>query len=226
VMSESTPEITEQAVLVRTRGVTLQGLLGVPAKARGVILFAHGSGSGRFSPRNNFVAHRLQAGGFITLLVDLLEESEADDRRKVFDIALLADRLLTAKAWLEEDPRTRTRLIGYFGASTGAGAALQAAAREPSSIGAVVSRGGRPDLAERYLPLVAAPTLFIVGGEDFAVIQMNKEAFVQLTCTKELVIVPGATHLFEEPGTLEQVADHAHRWFQLSLNQSGEHSRT
>ncbi|MGH7257484.1 MAG: dienelactone hydrolase family protein [Nitrospiraceae bacterium] len=220
-MSESTPETTEQAVVVRTGGVTLQGLLGVPTKAHGVILFAHGSGSGRFSPRNNFVARRLQAGGFITLLVDLLEESEADDRRRVFDIALLADRLLAAKAWLEEDPRTRTRLIGYFGASTGAGAALQAAARELSSIGAVVSRGGRPDLAERYLPLVAAPTLLIVGGEDFAVIQMNKEAFVQLTCPKELVIVPGATHLFEEPGTLEQVADHAHRWFQLSLNQSG-----
>ena len=227
VMGEPPPVGTEQAALVRAGGVTLHGLLGVPAEARGVILFAHGSGSGRFSPRNNFVARKLQAGGFATLLVDLLEESEADDRRKVFDIALLADRLLAAKAWLEEDPRTRTRLIGYFGASTGAGAALQAAAREPASIGAVVSRGGRPDLAERYLPLVAAPTLLIIGGEDLPVVQMNKEAFVQLTCPKELVIVPGATHLFEEQGALEQVADHAQRWFQLSLNQnSGEHPRT
>ena len=224
VMAEPLSDAPEQAVLVRAGGVTLQGLLGVPEEARGVILFAHGSGSGRFSPRNNFVARRLQAGGFATLLVDLLEEPEADDRRKVFDIALLADRLLAAKAWLEQDPRTRTRLIGYFGASTGAAAALQAAARQPASIGAVVSRGGRPDLAERYLPLVAAPTLLIVGGEDLPVIQMNKEAFVQLTCPKELIIVPGATHLFEEPGTLEQVADHAQRWFQRSLNRSsGEH---
>lgn len=226
-MSKSNPGKTEQTVLVSAGGVTLQGILGVTAEARGVILFAHGSGSGRFSPRNNFVARRLQGGGFATLLVDLLEESEADDRCKVFDIDLLADRLLAAKAWLGEDPRTRTLLVGYFGASTGAGAALQAAARESATIGAVVSRGGRPDLAKRYLPLVAAPTLLIVGGEDFSVIQMNEEAFTQLTCPKKLVIVPGATHLFEEPGKLEQVADHARRWFQLYLDPNGrEHSGT
>ena len=210
----------ESRVTIHEGTLALQGILGLPPQATAVVLFAHGSGSGRLSPRNNFVARRLQAGGFATLLVDLLEEPEADDRRKVFDIALLAGRLLAAKAWLEQDPRTRTRRIGYFGASTGAAAALQAAARQPASIGAVVSRGGRPDLAERYLSLVAAPTLLIVGGEDLPVIQMNKEAFVQLTCPKELIIVPGATHLFEEPGTLEQVADHAQRWFQRSLNRS------
>ncbi len=210
----------ESRVTIHEGTLALQGILGLPPQVTAVVLFAHGSGSGRLSPRNNFVARRLQAGGFATLLVDLLEEPEADDRRKVFDIALLADRLLAAKAWLEQDPRTRSLPIGYFGASTGAAAALQAAARQPVSIGAVVSRGGRPDLAERYLPLVVAPTLLIVGGEDLPVIQMNKEAFAQLTCPKELIIVPGATHLFEEPGTLEQVADHAQRWFQRSLNRS------
>jgi putative phosphoribosyl transferase len=210
----------ESRVTIHEGTLALQGILGLPPQATAVVLFAHGSGSGRLSPRNNFVARRLQAGGFATLLVDLLEASEADDRRKVFDIALLADRLLATKAWLEEDPRTRTRLIGYFGASTGAGAALQAAAREPASIGAVVSRGGRPDLAERYLPLVVAPTLLIIGGEDFPVIKMNKEAFVQLTCPKELVIVPGATHLFEEPGALERVAEEARKWFNLYLRSS------
>jgi putative phosphoribosyl transferase len=179
-----------------------------------VVAFAHGSGSGRFSPRNNFVARHLQQNGLATLLLDLLTPDEADDRRKVFDIDLLADRLLLAKAWLEEEPRTRNLGIGYFGASTGAGAALQAAARDPLKIQAVVSRGGRPDLAESYLASVTAPTLLIVGGDDEPVIEMNQSAYDLLTCEKKLIIVPGATHLFEEPGTLEQVADHAGKWFQ------------
>jgi putative phosphoribosyl transferase len=147
----------------------------------------------------------------------LLTPEEADDRHKVFDIDLLADRLLLAKAWLEAEPRTNNLGIGYFGASTGAGAALQAAAREPSHVKAVVSRGGRPDLAEPYLHRVTAPTLLIVGGWDEPVIEMNQEAYELLTGEKKMIIVPGATHLFEEPGTLEQVAEQAGRWFQRYL---------
>ncbi|WHZ27957.1 MAG: Protein-L-isoaspartate O-methyltransferase [Nitrospira sp.] len=203
----------EHTVRITKGHITLEGILGLPAEPRGVVVFAHGSGSGRLSPRNNFVARRLQQNGLSTLLLDLLTDEEADDRRKVFDVNLLADRLLTAKGWLEAEPRTRNLGIGYFGASTGAGAALQAAAREPSNIKAVVSRGGRPDLAEPYLPSVTAPTLLIVGGHDEPVIEMNQSAYDLLTCEKKLVIVPGATHLFEEPGTLEQVAEQAGRWF-------------
>lgn len=201
-----------------TKGkLVLEGILGLSTDSRGVVVFAHGSGSGRLSPRNNFVARRLQQGGLATLLLDLLTEEEADDRRKVFAIDLLADRLLLAKSWLETEPRTRNLGIGYFGASTGAGAALQAAVREPSNVKAVVSRGGRADLAEPYLPSVTAPTLLIVGGHDEPVIEMNQSAYDLLTCEKKLVIVPGATHLFEEPGTLEQVAEHAGKWFQQYL---------
>ncbi|MFZ1804443.1 MAG: dienelactone hydrolase family protein [Nitrospira sp.] len=201
--------------------MTLEGILGFSVDPRGIVVFAHGSGSGRFSPRNMFVARQLQRDGFATLLLDLLTEVEADDRRNVFDINLLADRLLLAKGWLEAEPRAQHLKIGYFGASTGAGAALQAAAREPSNIKAVVSRGGRPDLAEPYLPSVTAPTLLIVGGHDEPVIEMNQAAYDLLTCEKKLIIVPGATHLFEEPRTLEQVAEHAGRWFQRYLQQIG-----
>ena len=212
-MKQSAGKRREQAVEVKTGRVRLQGILGLPASMTGVVLFAHGSGSGRLSPRNTFVAHTLQEGGLATLLLDLLEEEEAEDRRKVFDIDLLADRLLAATEWLAQEPATQGMQVGYFGASTGAGAALQAAARAPESVAAVVSRGGRPDLAMPYLPRVKAPTLLIVGGHDVPVIQMNQEALAQLICPKELVIVPGATHLFEEPGTLEQVAGLALRWF-------------
>jgi len=206
-----------QAVQITGGRLILAGLLSVPAGAPGLVIFAHGSGSGRLSPRNNFVSRHLQQAGFATLLLDLLTEEEADDRRKVFNIDLLADRLLLAKGWSETDPRTRYLTLGYFGASTGAGAALQAAAREPSNIKAVVSRGGRPDLAESYLPSVTVPTLLIVGGHDEPVIEMNQVAYELLTCEKRLIIVPGATHLFEEPGTLEQVAEHASRWFGWQL---------
>ena len=206
--------MNEQAVRLTRGGLTLEGVLGLPTQALGRVVFAHGSGSGRFSPRNNFVARHLQQGSVATLLLDLLTPDEAEDRRKVFDIDLLADRVLVAKAWLAQDDRTKGLAIGYFGASTGAGAALQAAARDPSSIQAVVSRGGRPDLAESYLPTVTAPTLLIVGGDDEPVIEMNRAAYRLLTCPKRLVIVPGASHLFEEPGTLEQVAEHALTWFQ------------
>ena len=207
----TTPQ--EHGVKITKGKLVLEGILSLPTSTHGIIVFAHGSGSGRWSPRNSFVARHLQQDGLATLLLDLLTEEEAEDRRKVFDIDLLADRLLLAKAWLETQPQTQNLGIGYFGASTGAGAALQAAAREPSKVKAVVSRGGRPDLAEPYLPWVAAPTLLIVGGHDGLVIEMNQAAYDLLTCEKKLVIVPGATHLFEEPGTLEQVAEHAGRWF-------------
>lgn len=210
----------EQPVTVTVGRVRLQGILGLPEQPAGVVLFAHGSGSGRLSPRNTFVARTLQEGGMATLLLDLLEEQEAEDRRKVFDIDRLADRLLAATDWLSQHPATQGQRLGYFGASTGAGAALQAAARSPASVTAVVSRGGRPDLAAPYLPQVTAPTLLIVGGNDVPVIRMNEEALALLTCPKELVIVPGATHLFEEPGTLEQVAELALRWFRRYLSPS------
>lgn len=190
----------------------LRGVLAVPAAAVGVVAFAHGSGSGRFSPRNQFVARALQEAGLATLLLDLLEAEEAEDRNKVFDIALLAERLRSAANWLSQDPRTGNLCLGYFGASTGAGAALVAAARDPGAVGAVVSRGGRPDLAHAELQAVQAPTLLIVGGNDDVVIDLNQQALRLLSCPKKLVIVPGATHLFEEPGTLEQVADLAKDW--------------
>lgn len=191
----------------------LMGILKVPADALGVVAFAHGSGSGRFSPRNQFVADMLNDAGIATLLLDLLELEEADDGTKVFDIGLLAQRLQSAADWLRNEPETRAMSLGYFGASTGAGAALVAAARKPELVNAVVSRGGRPDLAGVHLSQVQAPTLLIVGGNDDVVIDLNKQALDRLRCPKNLVIVPGATHLFEEPGTLEEVAILAKNWF-------------
>jgi len=195
----------------------LSGILRVPSGAAGVVAFAHGSGSGRFSPRNQFVARALEEGGLATLLLDLLEEEEAEDRAKVFDIQLLAERLQIAGDWLRHEPETSALRLGYFGASTGAGAALVAAARNPSGVGAVVSRGGRPDLAQTSLSAVQAPTLLIVGGNDEPVLELNEQALRLLRCLKELVIIPGATHLFEEPGTLEEVARLAKQWFVRNL---------
>ena len=203
----------EQAVTITLDGLSLSGFLGIPRNAKGIVLFAHGSGSGRLSPRNRFVAHHLQQGGIATLLIDLLMTDEEGDRRNVFDIDLLADRVLMASAWLRHSPGTKHLPLGYFGASTGAGAALEAAARASFPVAAIVSRGGRPDLAERYLPDVGAPTLLLVGGDDQPVIEMNQEAYRLLRCPKQLTIIPGATHLFEEPGTLEQVAEYALQWF-------------
>lgn len=205
-------------ITIAEDGIVLEGILGLPPTPKGVIAFAHGSGSGRFSPRNQFVARVLEGGGFATLLLDLLTPDEADDRSKVFDIDLLADRLLLARQWLQTHARTKGLRAGYFGASTGAGAALQAAARRPEAVAAVVSRGGRPDLARHYLSSVTAPTLLLVGGEDGPVIGMNEAALAQLTCPKRLMIIPGATHLFEEPGTLEQVAQAALHWFHRYLH--------
>jgi len=200
-------------VIIPAGKATLRAIFGLPSQPKGVVAFAHGSGSGRLSPRNNFVARVLQEGGIATLLADLLEESEELDRRNVFDINLLADRLLANAEWLHQLPETHGLPIGYFGASTGAAAALQAAARETDEVAAVVSRGGRPDLAMTFLHLVQSPTLFIVGGEDRPVIPLNESAFKRLNCPKEMVIVPGATHLFEEPGALERVAELARDWF-------------
>jgi putative phosphoribosyl transferase len=168
------------------------------------------------------VARILEDAGLATLLLDLLEEEEAEDRQTVFDIELLAERLQSAVHWLRQDPATSGLRLGYFGASTGAGAALVAAARQPSAVGAVVSRGGRPDLARDHLSAVEAPTLLIVGGDDYVVIELNKQALRLLCCHKELVIIPGATHLFEEPGTLEEVARLAKEWFVRYLTPLGQ----
>jgi putative phosphoribosyl transferase len=199
----------------------LEGNLLLPANASGVVLFAHGSGSSRFSSRNRYVAEQLREAGLGTLLIDLLtpEEEQIDMRTAHlrFDIELLADRLLGAIEWLDQEKATRTMKAGLFGASTGGGAALVAAARRPDRIAAVVSRGGRPDLAGASLPRVEAPTLLIVGGDDTPVIAMNRDAYRQMQCVRRLEIVPGATHLFEEPGALEQVARLAGGWFMQYL---------
>ncbi|MCS6976247.1 MAG: dienelactone hydrolase family protein, partial [Gemmatales bacterium] len=211
----------EREVIIPADRRSLPGILKVPADAKGVVAFAHGSGSGRFSPRNQFVASVLNQAGLATLLLDLLEEAEAADREKVFDIELLAMRLQSAADWLRQEPATRSLRLGYFGASTGAGAALVAAARQPSTVAAVVSRGGRPDLAAEYLPAVQAPTLLIVGGHDELVLELNRQALRLLNCPKELVVVPGASHLFEEPGTLEEVARLAKEWFLRHLAAAG-----
>jgi putative phosphoribosyl transferase len=206
-------ELRERDVKIPTAGRELSGTMGLPRGATGMVLFAHGSGSGRFSPRNQLVARALQGAGLGTLLIDLLGDDETDDRRKVFDIELLADRVLAAALWLGHEPETRGLRLGFFGASTGAAAALVAAARRPELAAAIVSRGGRPDLARGDLPDVTAPTLLIVGGWDEDVIELNRQALALLRCPRELEIVPGATHLFPEPGALEEVARLAARWF-------------
>lgn len=208
----------ETLIKVRSGSYLLEGVLCVPPGAKGVVVFAHGSGSSRHSPRNRFVAHSLQEAGLATLLIDLLEENEAENRDKVFDMELLASRLQGAADWLGAYPETRAMRLGYFGASTGAGAALVAAARQPEAVGAVVSRGGRPDLAGDELLKVEAPTLFLVGSDDEPVIRLNQQALAKLHCPSQLIIVPGATHLFSEAGTLEEVAGHARNWFLKHLS--------
>jgi len=199
----------------------LQGILTVPKDSKGIVLFAHGSGSGRLSPRNQFVAKKLAESGLATLLMDLLtpEEESVDEltRQYRFDIDLLAERLIGTAEWLRGQNETKNLTIGYFGASTGAAAALVAAAKQGDLIKAVVSRGGRPDLALDGIEHVTAPTLLIVGGDDFGVIELNEKAFQALHAPKKLEIVPGATHLFEEAGTLEVVATLATNWFLAHL---------
>ena len=201
------------AVEIPVGTVVLQGDLQVPERAAGVVVFAHGSGSGRHSPRNRFVADVLYRAGLGTLLLDLLTPDEEAARANVFDIELLAGRLTAATVWLGTHPKTADSRVGYFGASTGAGAALWAAADAEQRVWAVVSRGGRPDLAARRLPQVLSPTLFIVGSKDKTVLGLNQQAQAQLHCPNRLTIVDGATHLFEEPGTLAEAATHARDWF-------------
>ena len=207
----------ECPVQITAGNVILDGSLCIPEEAKGVTAFAHGSGSSRHSPRNQYVARVLRHAGLATLLFDLLTaEEEAEDietARLRFNIRLLAQRLIAATDWLKDNAGTRKLGIGYFGASTGAAAALIAAAERPDIVAAIVSRGGRPDLAGKVLPRVKAPTLLIVGGHDFPVIEINQEALAKLNVEKELAVVPGATHLFEEPGALDEVAKLAASWF-------------
>jgi len=211
-----TPYVEQSAVVPVTAG-RLQGQLHVPQGAVGCVIFAHGSGSSRHSPRNKYVTEVLHEHGLGTLLIDLLtpEEEEIDSRTRElrFDISGLADRLIRASAWVRRNQNTSILPVGYFGASTGSAAALVAAAEDPDGVGAIVSRGGRPDLARSYLSRVRAPTLLIVGGADAPVIRMNEDAQAQIRSSVRMEIIPGATHLFEEPGALEKVAELASAWF-------------
>jgi putative phosphoribosyl transferase len=204
-------------VAIPVNGVKLDGMLVVPKSAKGIVLFVHGSGSSRLSPRNNFVAGELNNAGYGTLLMDLLTEQEDAQYENRFDIDLLTWRLERATQWIMEQPQCAALAIGYFGASTGAAAALNAAATFGSTIGAVVSRGGRPDMAMDALANVRSPTLFIVGSLDHEVLQLNRKAYEKLQAKKHLAIVKGATHLFEEPGTLQEVANLAAAWFSRHL---------
>ncbi len=214
-------EPEEYRVRIPAGDVTLEGNLHLTPNAGGIVVFAHGSGSSRHSPRNRFVARHLQEVGLATLLFDLLTSDEEFAERATghlrFDIKMLAGRLAQVTDWLQQQPQTRALKIGYFGASTGAAAALVAAAEHPRGVSAIVSRGGRPDLAGSALARVKAPTLLLVGGEDAVVIDLNQKAFEQLQVEKNLQIIPGATHLFEEPGALEEVADLARQWFEHYL---------
>lgn len=213
----SPQQVSERLVQVSAGAVKLEGTLGIPKSAQGIVLFAHGSGSSRHSPRNRFVAELLRQAGLATLLIDLLTlEEEAIDQRTGqhrFNIGLLARRLVSATDWLDRFPETRNLKLGYFGASTGAAAALVAASERPDVVSAVVSRGGRPDLAGAALAEVRAPTLLIVGGHDLSVLALNREALAKLKGEKRLEIIPEATHLFEEPRALEGVAALARDWF-------------
>ena len=215
---DAAPALTTRLVDIPVDSVHMEGLLTLPTGARGIVLFAHGSGSSRHSPRNNFVARVLNEKGMGTLLLDLLTLTENLDYHTRFDMTLLTHRLLVATRWIKLQPQTRQLPLGYFGASTGAAAALQAAAALGPDVRAVVSRGGRPDLAGSHdLTRVKSPTLLLVGGRDEEVLALNHEAYARLPCTKELLVIPGATHLFDEPGTLDEVARQASGWFRHYL---------
>jgi putative phosphoribosyl transferase len=220
------PVVVYRRVEVAVYPVRLPGDLAVPAGAVGVVIFAHGSGSSRTSPRNAAVADRLNRAGLATLLFDLLTPAEAEDRAKVFDVGLLAGRLLAATRWMGTWPDYGSFPVGFFGASTGAAAALVASARLPADVSAVVSRGGRPDLAGAALDSVTCPTLLLVGGEDAEALELNREADRRLHCERRLDVVPGAGHLFEEPGALERVADLAAEWFSKHLGEAPRRERT
>lgn len=207
------PAVGEQDVVIQTDGAHLAGTVAIPDRARGVVVFVHGSGSSRHSPRNRHVARILNRAGFATVLFDLLTAHEELDRANVFDVGLLSGRLVDVVRWAQAHPRLAGLPVGYFGASTGAAAALAAAAVDPSNVSAVVCRGGRPDMAEDLLAHVEAPTLLIVGGHDWTVLRHNRSAQDRLRCRNQLAVVPGAGHLFEEPGALDVVADSARDWF-------------
>jgi len=220
-MAKTPPRPPPRPQAIRIAPVGLEGILGLPPEAQGIVLFAHGSGSSRLSPRNTRVADVLQRAGFATLLFDLLTVEEAADRARVFDIPLLSERLDMAADWVRGAEMTKDLPIGLFGASTGAAAALVAAAQLGEAIGAVVSRGGRPDLAgEDVLDRVKAPTLLIVGGTDWQVLDLNRAAFARLRCEKDLQVVPGASHLFEEEGALDAVVELARQWFARHLRRA------
>lgn len=217
------PAAFEKLVRIPADYAHMEGMLALPEKAQGLVLFAHGSGSSRHSPRNNYVAQVLRDAGIGTLLMDLLTPEEDMDYQTRFDIPLLTRRLLAATSWIKGQRELQNLPIGYFGASTGAAAALQAAAAVGIEIGALVSRGGRPDLAGTHaLHQVQCPVLLLVGGHDDVVIDLNQDAYEQLHCVREMVIVPAATHLFDEPGTLEEVARQAALWFGRYLRKSVE----
>lgn len=203
----------DELISIPAGGVALEGALSVPESAKGMVIFAHGSGSSSKSPRNVAVAEVLSANGFATLLLDLLTAEESKNYDNQYNIELLASKVVAATDWVAANPRTAGLNIGCFGASTGAGAALAASVKAGDRIKAIVSRGGRPDLARKYLAMVTSPTLLIVGGADIIVMETNVLAYKALKCVKELVIIPGATHLFSEPGTLEAASSHALRWF-------------
>jgi putative phosphoribosyl transferase len=211
------PPVRDEEITVRAETARLAGHLTVPESARGLVLFAHGSGSSRFSPRNRYVAEVLNRAGLATLLFDLLTPTEEVNRANVFDIELLANRLAGVTDWLHTEPAADGLPIGYFGASTGAAAALVAAADPRADVAAVVSRGGRPDLARDQLALVRAPTLLIVGSNDEVVLDLNRRAQQQLRCPNQLAVVSGASHLFEEPGTLHAASELARDWFLAHL---------
>ena len=208
----------EKLVHIKHSDIILEGMLKIPQSAAGIVLFSHGSGSSRLSPRNNFVADILNDAGLATLLIDLLSKQEDEIYQTRFDINLLTDRLNIVIQWLKKQPNTQNLGLGIFGSSTGAAAALRVASEMGEEIKAVVSRGGRPDLAMDIIDSVTAPTLFIVGGNDFGVIELNQEAYARLTCFKKFEIIPNATHLFEEPGCLEEVARLAKEWFNKHIN--------
>jgi putative phosphoribosyl transferase len=204
-------------VNIPINSIQLEGELAIPPNAKGLVIFAHGSGSSRLSPRNIFVAQKLQKGGLATLLVDLLSEAEDADYQSRFDIPLLAERLTAITDWVVHNQRTEYLLVGYFGASTGASAAMMAAIGAEDTVKAMVSRGGRVDLAYETAETLKVPTLLIVGQEDYGVREANEEVFLKLKCEKKLAVIPKATHLFEEPGTLERAADLASAWFREYL---------
>ena len=218
VMERAQQTEVGRPVEVKVGPIVLHGLFGLP-EPRGVVVFAHRSGKGRLNPRNVAAARSLQEAGLATFMIDLLRSEEAEVVHNIFDIKLLADRLLAATEWAAQQPETKGLRIGYLGTSTAVAAMLQAAARSPDAVASVVSRGGRPDLAKTFLPKVKAPTLLIVGENDPSAIEQNQKAYQQLVCPKEMIIVPGASHLFDEPGTFDQVAVQARAWFLRHLVQ-------